>query len=73
MRAYTKGKGVLMAFEEDIGTALKKACKHDRNQDAVHVAHAAQIVRVTYLVKPNHLMVSLIDALTILCYRFCST
>ena len=33
-----------MAFEEDIGTALTKTCEHDRNQDAVHVAHAAQIV-----------------------------
>ena len=45
MRAYTKGRDVLMAFEDDIGTALAKACELDNNKDAMHIAHAAQIVR----------------------------
>ena len=45
MRAYTKGRDVLMAFEHDIGTALAKACELDDNEDAMHIARAAQIVR----------------------------
>ena len=45
MRAYTKGRDVLMAFEDDIGTGLAKACEQDNNEDAMHIARAAQIVR----------------------------
>ena len=45
MRAYTKGRDVLMAFKDDIGTALAKACEQDNNEDAMHLARAAQIVR----------------------------
>ena len=45
MRAYIKGRDVLMAFEDDIGTALAKACEQDNNEDALHIARAAQIVR----------------------------
>ncbi|KAJ8393374.1 hypothetical protein AAFF_G00060960 [Aldrovandia affinis] len=45
MRAHTKGKDILMAFEEDLGAALAKACELDSDSDAVHLAHAAQIVR----------------------------
>ena len=45
MRAYNRGRDVLMAFEEDIGTSLAKACEQDNNQDAMHIARAAQIVR----------------------------
>ena len=44
MRAYTKGRDILMAFEEDVGAALAKACELDSDSDAVHLAHAAQIV-----------------------------
>ena len=45
MRAYTKGRDVLMAFEDDIGSALAKACEQDNNEDAMHIARAAHIVR----------------------------
>ena len=34
-----------MAFEEDVGAALPKACELDSDNDAVHLARAAQIVR----------------------------
>ena len=45
MRAYTKGGDVLMAFEDDIGSALAKACEQDNKEDAMHIARAAHIVR----------------------------
>ena len=45
MQAYTKGRDVLMAFEDDIGSALAKACEQDSNEDAMHIARAAHIVR----------------------------
>ena len=44
MRAHTKGRDILMAFEEDVGAALAKACELDSDSDAVHLAHAARIV-----------------------------
>ncbi len=34
-----------MAFEEDIGTALAKACEFDSDNEAIHLARAAKIVR----------------------------
>ena len=34
-----------MAFEEDVGAAVAKACELDSDNDAVHLARAAQIVR----------------------------
>jgi len=34
-----------MAFEEDVGAALAKACELECHSDAVHLARAAQIVR----------------------------
>lgn len=34
-----------MVFEEDIGAALAKACEFDSDNDAVHLARTAQIVR----------------------------
>ena len=45
MRARKKGRDVLLAFEEDIGPALTKACEFDSDSDAIHLAHAANIVR----------------------------
>jgi len=45
MRAHTKGRDILMSFEEDIGSAFAKACELDSDSDAVHLARAAQIVR----------------------------
>ncbi len=35
----------MLAFDEDIGLALGKACEQDSDSDAVHFARAAQIVR----------------------------
>ena len=43
MRAQSKGRDVLLAFDEDIGEALGKACEQDC--DTVHLARDAQIVR----------------------------
>ena len=45
LRAQSKGRDVILAFDKDIGAALGKACKQDSDSDAVHLARAAQIVR----------------------------
>ena len=45
MQAQKNGRDVLLAFEEDIGTALTKACELDSDNDAIHLARAAKIVR----------------------------
>ena len=45
MRAHTKGRYVLLVFEEDVGAALNKACELDSDNDVVHLVRAAQTVR----------------------------
>ena len=35
----------MLIFNQDIGSALSKACKHDSNSDAFHLAWAATKVR----------------------------
>ena len=45
LRAQSKGRDVLLAFDEDISEALGKACEQDCDTEAVHLARAAQIVR----------------------------
>ena len=45
MREEQRGRDVLLVFTDDLGDALAKACKLDTDVDAVHLAHAAQIVR----------------------------
>lgn len=45
MEAHKKGRDVILIFNEDVGAALKKACEHDADHDAVHLAKAAIIVR----------------------------
>ena len=45
MRAQSKGRDVLLLFDEDVGYALSKACEQNSDSDATHLAHAAQIVR----------------------------
>ena len=45
LRAQSKGRDVLLAFDEDIGEALGKACEQDCDTEAVQLARAAQIVR----------------------------
>ena len=44
MQSYKKGRDVLIAFEDDFGAALAKAYEQDSDEDAVYIAHAAQIV-----------------------------
>lgn len=43
LSAHTEGRDVLLTFEDDVGAALKQACRHE--SDANHLAKAAQIVR----------------------------
>ena len=45
MRAHTKGRDVLLVFEEYVGAALTKACELDSDNDMVHLARAAQTAR----------------------------
>ncbi|KAG7170840.1 hypothetical protein Hamer_G028174, partial [Homarus americanus] len=45
MQEHNKGCDILLAFEDDIGDALAKACDYDHDNDAVHLLRAAQIVR----------------------------
>ena len=44
LKAQSKGRDVLLAFDEDIGEALGKACEQDCETEAVHLARAAQTV-----------------------------
>jgi hypothetical protein len=44
LQAQTQGRNVLLAFSDNIGAALAKACEWDNDSDAVHLGHAAQIV-----------------------------
>ena len=45
LSASRKGKDVLLAFDTDLGDALKKACDSDSDAEAIFLAKAAQIVR----------------------------
>ena len=45
MCAQNQGRDVMLAFSEDLGDALAKACELDKDLDAVHLARAAKIVR----------------------------
>ena len=40
---------MVLISNEDIGTALKKACEGDSDMDAVHLAEAAKLVRTDML------------------------
>ena len=45
MSDYREGRDVLLAFNKDIGLALKKAYEKDYDDKAVSLAKAAKIVR----------------------------
>ena len=45
MRAHREGRDVLLAFEEDIGNALKSVSQNDYDGDALVLKQAAAIVR----------------------------
>ena len=45
LRAHLQGRNVMLSFDDDIGDALKKACDHDNDNDAMLLAQAARVVR----------------------------
>ena len=45
IRAHNRVRDVLLTFEADVGSAFDKACKLNSDNDAVHLARAAQVVR----------------------------
>ena len=45
LQAYNEGRNVKLIFNEDIGAAIRKACAYDSDDDAAHLAKAAQIIR----------------------------
>ena len=45
MEAHKLGRDVLLSFNEDVSSALNKACEYDADDDAIHLARAAKIVR----------------------------
>ena len=45
LRAYREGRDVLLAFTNDLGFALRKACHEDYDEEAICLARAAKIVR----------------------------
>ncbi len=51
MNAHIQGRDVVLICNKDVGAALKKACEHDTDNDAVHLARAAKIVRKKDMLK----------------------
>jgi hypothetical protein len=45
LQAHKHGREVLLAFEDDVGLALKKAYESDFDEEAIVLAKAAEIVR----------------------------
>lgn len=45
MKAHAQGGKVVLVFNEDVGAALRKACEHDADSDAIYLAKTATIVR----------------------------
>lgn len=45
MHAETTGVNVTLGFQENVGAAVSRACSADLDEDALHLAHAAEIVR----------------------------
>ena len=45
LQLYNKGRDVYLAFGEDVGNALQKVHKEDSDDEAIHLAKAAAIVR----------------------------
>lgn len=45
LKAYTKGRDLLLIFEDAVGGALEKACGENQDNDALHLARAARVVR----------------------------
>lgn len=45
LRAHTEGREVLLAYDQDIGAALKQACNEDFDSEALTLAKASKIIR----------------------------
>ena len=45
MEAHKQGRDTVIISNADVGSALRKACEHDVDDDAAHLARAASIVR----------------------------
>jgi len=45
MRAQSDGRDVLLAFDDNLGAALSRACVGDMDEDAMHLIKAAEVVR----------------------------
>ena len=45
MEAHKQGREVVLVCNKDVGSAKRKACERDVNNDAVHLAKVANIVR----------------------------
>ena len=45
MEAHKQGRDVVLVCNKDVGSAIRKACERDVDNDAVHLAKAANIVR----------------------------
>ena len=45
MEAHKQGRDVVLIYNKDIGSAQRKACEHDADDDAIDLAKAAKIVR----------------------------
>lgn len=54
MQDHKDGRDILLVFNKDVGLGIKKACKHDADADAIHLARAASIVRREIFHKKNY-------------------
>ena len=54
METHKQGRDVVLICNADVGSALSKACKHDADSDAIHLAKAANIVRRDMFKMKNH-------------------
>ncbi len=53
LTAYKSGREVFLAFNDDVGHALKKACLEKKDEEAVYLSKAANIVRRDMLSHKN--------------------
>jgi hypothetical protein len=45
LEEHKQGRDILLAFRQDVGAALRKACEQDADSDGIHLAKAANIIR----------------------------
>lgn len=53
LQAHKLGRDILLAFKDDVGPALQKAAKEDYDDEAIHLARAATILRRDMLRQKN--------------------